>query len=478
MGLFNFLQELFDPEVVSEYNNLKNYHREALDNWLRGGYRPRCIIPKSERAPFDSYDNDWNYINSKTAFNGWFVDIDNMSYEQKSFIVSRKQQILSLYSVFHKYEEIAEKVAKLAEDYPYGFNTIAIKYGEFRVKGMFQEAKNPPSISDGSAWNNFWLKGDYLKEMRAKEINSVRQLSYDQCNVILDHITELRSENSRLSQKDKNDKEKDRLKKEKEKIDKALFIARCNPNGYKEIFNYSLNNLTLSRAEQIIEKEVLIKSTEKKHREEEQTRKRKEEEKKNLHVSLPACVTSWCSHSNSSLKHKFFFDYYPYGTYKDNASASMWDTWRTVWHFKNDPDKNVSTYEHKNALQTVTKLVEDALRSAFGSKTEYLTLVCLTASTQRKTELRYKDFANQVCKDLKMNNAYSHIQVIEGGSAKHDGGDGSRRVTYERYFFSGKYVVLFDDVRTTGHSLEHERQTMEELGAKVICAITIAQTTY
>lgn len=219
-------------------------------------------------------------------------------------------------------------------------------------------------------------------------------------------------------------------------------------------------------------------AAERKRRKEELARKRKEEEMRNLPTSLPACVTSWSSHSNSSLKHKYFFDYYSYGKYKDNASASMWETWRTVWHFKNDPDKNVTSYEHRSALQTVINLVENALRSAFGSKTEYLTLVCLTASTQRKTELRFKDFAEQVCKDLNMNNAYPHIQVIEGGSAKHDGGDGYRKVSYDRYFFSGKYVVLFDDVRTTGHSLEQERRTMEELGAKVICAVTIAQTTY
>ena len=232
------------------------------------------------------------------------------------------------------------------------------------------------------------------------------------------------------------------------------------------------------RRRQEEKKEAERLAAERKRRAEELARIRKEEEKRNLPNLLPACVSSWSSHSNSSMKHKYFFYYYPYRTYKDVASASMLDTWRTVWHFKNDPDKNVSTYEHKSALQTVTKLVEDALRSAFGSKTEYLTLVCLTASTQRKTELRYKEFTTQVCKDLNMNNAYSHIQVIEGGSAKHDGGDGSSRVSYDRYFFSGKYVVLFDDVRTTGHSLEQERQTMEELGAKVICAITIAQTIY
>ena len=212
--------------------------------------------------------------------------------------------------------------------------------------------------------------------------------------------------------------------------------------------------------------------------EEELARRKKDEEVHNLVNSLPACVESWRSHSNSSLKHIYFYDYYPYSKYKENASDGMWEAWRTVWHFKNDPSKNVSCFEHDRALRTITNLVEKALRSAFGTKTEYLTLVCLTASTQRKTELRYKEFADKVCKDLNMTNAYPHIRVFEDGSAKHDGGDGTRQVSYDNYFFKGKNIVLFDDVRTTGNSLEQERRTMEGFGAKVICAITIAQTIY
>ena len=42
----------------------------------------------------------------------------------------------------------------------------------------------------------------------------------------------------------------------------------------------------------------------------------------------------------------------------------------------------------------------------------------------------------------------------------------------------GKFIgVLFDDVRTTGNSLEQERRLLEGMGTNVICAITIAQTT-
>ena len=217
---------------------------------------------------------------------------------------------------------------------------------------------------------------------------------------------------------------------------------------------------------------------ERKRREEELARQQEEEEKRNLVTTLPACVDSWETHGSSSLKHKYYYDYYTYSVYKGDATQSMWNTWKTVWNFKNDPSKGVSIYEHGVALQKVIRLVEETIRSTFGSKTKYLTLVCLTASTQRKTELRFKDFAETVCSDLHMTNAYPHIRVVEDGSAKHDGGDGSRKVSYDSYFFKGKYVILFDDVRTSGHSLEAERRIMENFGATVICAITIAQTTH
>lgn len=217
-------------------------------------------------------------------------------------------------------------------------------------------------------------------------------------------------------------------------------------------------------------------AAERKRREEERERLRIEAEIRNLPNTLPQCVSSWSSHSNSSLKHKYFYNYYTYGLYKDNASSSMWETWKIIWHFKNDPDKNVSPIEHKSALNRVANLVGDTLRSTFGYKTKYLTLVCLTASTQRKTELRYKEFSEIVCKDLGMKNAFPHIRVVEDGNAKHDGGSGIHSVSYDRYFFNGQYVVLFDDVRTTGRSLEQEKMRLESFGAKVICAITLGQT--
>jgi predicted amidophosphoribosyltransferase len=264
-----------------------------------------------------------------------------------------------------------------------------------------------------------------------------------------------------------------------EKLLSKRYSYESDEMQYNSVFRAKIEEQKAAeRRRQEAKREAERREAERKRREEELARRRKEDEKRNLVNTLPACVATWSSHSNSLMKHKYFYDYYTYAVYKDNASASMWETWRIVWHFKNDPSRNISDYEHESALQTVINLVENALRSAFGSKTEYLTLVCLTASTQRKTELRNKKFAETVCRDLNMTNAYSHIQVIAGGTAKHEGGEGFRGVSYDRYFFNGKYVVLFDDVRTTGNSLEQERQTLEGFGAKVICAVTIAQTVH
>lgn len=217
-------------------------------------------------------------------------------------------------------------------------------------------------------------------------------------------------------------------------------------------------------------------AAEQRRREEERERQKREAEIRNLPSTLSNCVLSWGIHSGCTIKHKHFFEYYSYNYHKDDATSSMWNTWKLVWNFKNDPSKNISSYEHTTALNKVIDLVEGELRRTFGPKTEHLTLVCLTASTQRKTELRFKDFAEKVCRDLNMTNAYPYIKVVGEGGAMHEGGSGATSKSYNPSFFNGKYVVLFDDVRTTGKSLERERRILENYGAKVICAITIAQT--
>lgn len=292
-------------------------------------------------------------------------------------------------------------------------------------------------------------------------------------------------------------------RKEKERQE-AIELARKYPEAIKNYFKIhwgitksyiTASDITYERAKTLLtyrysfpadeqkynvtyqaEVEAERRRQEQRRREAELEKQRKEQERRNIIATLPLCVSGWNSHSNSNLKHKYYYEYYSYARYKDFATNEMWVTWHLVWNFKNDPDKGISNYDHNDALKKVVEMVEDTLRKTFGTKTEYLTLVCLTASTQRKTDLRFKEFADRVCTDLRMENAYGHITVTGGGSAKHEGGSGVSEKAYDQYFFQGKNVVLFDDVRTSGSSIEQERRVLERMGAKIICAITIAQT--
>ena len=206
----------------------------------------------------------------------------------------------------------------------------------------------------------------------------------------------------------------------------------------------------------------------------EAARKEEEERRATIH-SLQLCVESWYSHSYEGIKHKWFIDYYPYKRYKDSATPSMLADWKLIWNFKND--RNISPTEYQRTLDYVVKMIVDTLNSTFGPRTKCLTLVCLSASTAERTKQRFEEFSRRVCSALGMRNGYDYIRVVGDSTAKHEGGSGRPQKQYDSNFFNGSYIILFDDVRTSGGSLVKEKNTLEALGAKVIAAITIAQTT-
>ncbi|MBR8803429.1 hypothetical protein [Porphyromonas levii] len=326
----------------------------------------------------------------------------------------------------------------------------------------------------------------------------VRKSSFSQSDfspkivkLILRNKYSLESEEIRLNpnyrkkveaEKEKEEKErKEAIRLRKSQQNEVYQLSSLYPRAFSafiksqwglNMHGFSIDDLTSNRVEVILsrknkfarEEEVLLTEEKKAH-----------QKINNLSTILPKYVQTWETHSNSSIKHKYYFNYYPYRDYKYFATAEMWSTWKLVWGFKNDPLR-ISSSDHLRSLEEVINLVKDTLRTTFGSDTKYLTLVCISASTQEKNELRFKEFANRVCSDLNMYNAYDQIKVNVGGSARHLGGTGATKKSYNQSYFKGKYVVLFDDVRTTGASIEKEKNTLESMGAQVICAITIAQT--
>ena len=159
------------------------------------------------------------------------------------------------------------------------------------------------------------------------------------------------------------------------------------------------------------------------------------------------------------------------------ASESEWDIRQLVWSFKNDSDRT-RKYTYTQALSRIVPAYERKLRMTFGPSVSDMTLVCIPASSRTKNERRWKEFSSKVCGDLDMYNGYSHIEVTGSTTAKHLGGTGAASLSFDEDFFRGKSVVICDDVKTTGRSIQRMRSLLESLGASVVGSITIAKTVH
>ena len=223
---------------------------------------------------------------------------------------------------------------------------------------------------------------------------------------------------------------------------------------------------------QIDKKLKQIAAEEKKKREEEERKKAEKLSKQ----KLIEAVSSWDTLSED-LHYSYFFYYYP-TTCDFEATEDEWDNRWTIWNFKNTPGKT-SDMDHQQTLNYVIPMVKSRLKETFGeSNLKYLTLVCIPASSQSKTQLRYEEFSNRLCSDLGLINAYSHITVTESREARHLGGGGTNlaHLSFDEEFFKDKYVLLFDDVITRGDSMRIFARKMQRLGARVVGGLSLGKT--
>ena len=149
-----------------------------------------------------------------------------------------------------------------------------------------------------------------------------------------------------------------------------------------------------------------------------------------------------------------------------------------MWNFKNDPDR-ISPFAHANTLNKVIAMIKTKLLSSFSEEgLKYLTLVCIPASSQAKTQARYEEFSSRICEELGMINAFPHITVTEERLEKHLGGTNTDtdKLSFDEDFFKGKFILLFDDVITRGNSMRTFKRKMEELGATVVGGLCIGRT--
>lgn len=248
-------------------------------------------------------------------------------------------------------------------------------------------------------------------------------------------------------------------------------------NDFSALNNQLSNDaikILLSYSEsQYHEKEKELSSTYRAKLEREKLRKEAEIQ------SLPSCVSSWTYPRTSSVKCFSLYNYYP-TTCGWEANQEEWSIRKLIWNFKANPHTYASLETidllHSSAVRTVIPKIADVLRYFFGHRLVYLTIVCIPSSKQEVTEKRYKDFSTILTNETGMINGFGCINVVKDGGAKHLGQQNESALSIDYDFLKGKQVLLFDDVITSGSSMERIARLLEKAGARVIGGISIGKT--
>lgn len=275
-------------------------------------------------------------------------------------------------------------------------------------------------------------------------------------------------------------------REEQNKRDEAKRIRANYPKGFSAIFGgLDLDSCSIQHIVEVINSKsrVEIKNNELERIERarlEAERKRQEAARKQQEIQeLKSCVSSWQQPRRSSIEYFSLYNYYPTNCDWD-ASESEWDVRNLIWDFKANPNRPQSEYEirtkHEQALNRVLPNLVKAINHYFGSKKSKLTLVCIPSSKRIVTERRYKDLAQKLCCATGMSNGYDYVAVTSEGEAKHLGGTSSAEYGIDSNYFKDRYVLLFDDVITSGSSMEQFKRLLESVGATVIGGLSIGKT--
>lgn len=212
--------------------------------------------------------------------------------------------------------------------------------------------------------------------------------------------------------------------------------------------------------------------------------KRKAEEKARLQSTAKSVLLNNAK-TWESLYGEFYYTwlFYYYPTTCDfEASDEEWDDRWRVWNFKNDPEKDIEQEEHEGTLDELIPRIKERLVETFGEEyLQFLTLVCLPASTKAKNEARYEEFASRICEETRMENGYEHTHVVKDGMSKNHPANQTNHsiqpvIEFDKDFFKGKYVLLFDDVVTKGGTMLRYKEIMKSIGATVVGGMCLGKT--
>lgn len=173
--------------------------------------------------------------------------------------------------------------------------------------------------------------------------------------------------------------------------------------------------------------------------------------------------------SLQGLPHKYFYDYYPSNKFPDSKLTIEQRSHRVfIWGFKDGKEPF-----RTKAIEIVSDFINHCGLRQYANK---LILVCSPASSNLSNSFRFCYFSQRVCRETGLINGFEHIKLTSIALPKNKGGNGCVEFEAESTFFAGKFVVLFDDIVTSGGTIYSVRHRIERAGARVIGIISLGQT--
>lgn len=103
-------------------------------------------------------------------------------------------------------------------------------------------------------------------------------------------------------------------------------------------------------------------------------------------------------------------------------------------------------------------------------------LVCVPASSQESNSKRFEKFSHRICSRTGMQNGFPHIAVVNEKPPAHLGGCTEVNYGFPDDFFSGKGVLLFDDLVTDGSAMRLTAEELKKQGAHIEGCLSIGKT--
>lgn len=150
-------------------------------------------------------------------------------------------------------------------------------------------------------------------------------------------------------------------------------------------------------------------------------------------------------------------------------------TRKWIWDFKYNL-KNPSPVAHARAVEQAVKRVSFIINNTFPGCTDCITFLCLPASNDLIYNLRFREFAALVCMQTGMIDAFSHTHIQGDIKPKHLGGKDPVGFIVDRGWLQGRNVILFDDVTSSGKTIDAFGTAMSLWNIRIMCALTLART--